>query len=312
VLFVVSFAFANAHLWWLPSSLQISDSTLVHLAQALLLAICGAALMRIQMIRFMNQLHTELVSASPQASRAYSKCFLKPTFTLLRNLIRALPMYIPMNGLDEIAAGSMVPQDVNLTTCHASVLFLDIVDYTKLIHSQSSSEDVKWVLHRVCEAFGKFADCVVENGGVVSCFMGDGMMCYFPSQSPSHILSDANKNRSCEERACAVALGCLQALEELCTKRWHCCLFRVRIGMSAGECYQGNFGAAGHRLSYTVVSDAVNRAARLESLAKPYGVTIAADETIAEKATKLNWKLLGTDVLRGRSTESRIYSISTN
>jgi adenylate cyclase len=51
------------------------------------------------------------------------------------------------------------------------------------------------------------------------------------------------------------------------------------IGLNAGPCCVGNMGSA-HRLSYSLVGDAVNLASRIEGLTKQYGVRIALGEEL--------------------------------
>ena len=50
--------------------------------------------------------------------------------------------------------------------------------------------------------------------------------------------------------------------------------FSIRVGLNSGRVVAGNMGAAGKKMEYTVIGDTVNLAARLESTAKIYGVTV--------------------------------------
>jgi adenylate cyclase len=52
------------------------------------------------------------------------------------------------------------------------------------------------------------------------------------------------------------------------------------IGLSAGDAVAGNVGTAS-RYGYSAVGDAVNVAARLQSLCKPRGMRIVASEAVA-------------------------------
>ena len=55
----------------------------------------------------------------------------------------------------------------------------------------------------------------------------------------------------------------------------------MRIGINSGDILTGNMGGVG-RMNYTMMGDAVNLAARLESSAKQYGIINHISQTTAE------------------------------
>src|SRR4029453_15406188 len=80
--------------------------------------------------------------------------------------------------------------------------------------------------------------------------------------------------------AAYAALGCCARLEELNRSatafRGH--KIAQRIGINSGDALVGNFGSR-RRFNYSVMSDAVNLASRLEGANKFYGTTVIASET---------------------------------
>ena len=82
-----------------------------------------------------------------------------------------------------------------------------------------------------------------------------------------------------------------------------------RIGINSGEALVGNFGSR-RRFNYSVMSDAVNLASRLEGANKFYGTTIIASETtVALAGDAFAWRELDTIRVKGRSQALKIYEL---
>ncbi|WP_461209592.1 CHASE2 domain-containing protein [Desulfocurvus sp. DL9XJH121] len=75
----------------------------------------------------------------------------------------------------------------------------------------------------------------------------------------------------------------------------------VRIGLNSGEIVVGNMGST-MRMNYTMMGDAVNLAARLESGAKQYGVYNLVSEYVLEQPA---WDEQGAEVTVGAMVEVR-------
>ncbi len=58
---------------------------------------------------------------------------------------------------------------------------------------------------------------------------------------------------------------------------------RARIGIDVGEVVHGNIGSAG-RFSFTIIGTPVNRAARLQALAKDLGASLLMTADFADAA----------------------------
>ena len=84
---------------------------------------------------------------------------------------------------------------------------------------------------------------------------------------------------------------------------------RHRIGLNTGQIVAGNMGSS-VRMSYTMMGDAVNTTARLESGAKQYGIESQVGEKIYE-ATKdrMTYRMLDYAIVKGRGKPERTYEL---
>ncbi|MEX2200456.1 MAG: adenylate/guanylate cyclase domain-containing protein [Dongiaceae bacterium] len=175
---------------------------------------------------------------------------------------------------------------------HAIILFADIAGYTDLTQ-KLDAEDVHALLMRFFEAVDHV---IADHGGNVDKHIGDAVMAVFGA--PIAHDNDAY-------RAAAAALQIQLALATSATAGGE--TIRVRIGLAAGEVVADSTGSSHHR-EYTVTGEAVNLAARLQSLAAPGEILI--DEAIESTlAGRVATEPIGPKSLKGFATDRPVWRL---
>jgi class 3 adenylate cyclase/predicted ATPase len=163
-------------------------------------------------------------------------------------------------GSEAPAAATAPPARTDAERRQLTVMFCDLVGSTAL-SAQLDPEDLREVIavyHRAV------ADVVGNLDGFVAKFMGDGVLIYFGY--PRAHEDDA-------ERAVRAGLGLLDAVGRLDVKSVE---LRARIGIATGLVVVGDLIGEGSAQEQSVVGETPNLAARLQALAEPNAVVIAA------------------------------------
>jgi class 3 adenylate cyclase/tetratricopeptide (TPR) repeat protein len=151
-------------------------------------------------------------------------------------------------------AESRTPEERRTVT----VLFADLSGYTA-IAERLDPEAVKALVDR---CLGRLGEEVVRVGGRVDKYMGDNVMAIFGAPIA---------HEDDPERAVRAAVGMQAAMGGLNQRLLadHGAEFALRVGVNTGEVLAGRVGDA-----YTVIGDAVNVAARLQTSATPGTITV--------------------------------------
>src|SRR6478672_6595086 len=134
----------------------------------------------------------------------------------------------------------------------------------------------------IVDVLNRYFECqvpaVIEHGGEVLKFMGDGLLAIFPIA-----LDDSDATQVCRRvleaaRAARTNVAALDASDG--AKLGHA--LRFGLALHVGEVLYGNIGAPG-RLDFTCIGPAVNLAARLEKIVAKLGRTVIASEKFAQQ-----------------------------
>ncbi len=181
---------------------------------------------------------------------------------------------------------------------HMTVLFSDIRGFTTM-SEKGSPEDV---VSQLNELFTRMVGVVFEHRGTVDKFVGDMVMALYsaPLDDPEHA-----------DHAVQTALAMIRTLNEM-NQQWQSQgkpTLDIGIGINTGDMVAGNIGSD-TIMSYTVIGDAVNLGARLESLNKDFGTRIIISEsTRAQLKGRYDVHPLGEVVVKGKTKPVAIFEV---
>jgi adenylate cyclase len=179
-----------------------------------------------------------------------------------------------------------------------TVLFSDIRGFSRF------SEDLEpeVLSDFLNEYLTPMTELVMQDSGMLDKYIGDAVMAVYgaPLQIDDHAT-----------RACGTALAMIRALEPL-NASWESRglpKIQIGIGINTGPMSVGNMGSE-RRFDYTVMGDAVNLGARLESLTKSYRVDILVGEDTMQ-AAKSEFVFRAIDRVRviGRQAAASVYEL---
>src|SRR6516165_7146683 len=165
-----------------------------------------------------------------------------------------------ISGFSETTASRDSPSLANAERRHLTVMFCDLVGSTAL-SSRLDPEEYREVIGAYHHAVAKI---IAEADGFVSRYMGDGVLVYFGY--PQAHEDDA-------ERAVRAGLACIEAVGRLDVKSVE---LQARVGIATGLVVVGDLIGEGSAQEQSVLGETPNLAARLQALAEPETVVIAA------------------------------------
>ncbi|MBE7439655.1 MAG: adenylate/guanylate cyclase domain-containing protein [Spirochaetales bacterium] len=181
-----------------------------------------------------------------------------------------------------------------------AVLFCDIRDFT----SHSENKPPEDLVAELNEYFTSMAEAIVFESGTIDKFIGDAVMAVFGGAIP---LENPCQN------ALNAAIHMQRNLKRLNENRAARGMPPIRngIGLHYGEVFIGSIGSA-ERKDYTVIGDAVNVAARIESLCKEYGNGLLFSQEVYLSLAgdiQKNCRFLAETTVKGRKEAVAIYGL---
>jgi class 3 adenylate cyclase len=173
-----------------------------------------------------------------------------------------------------------------------TVMFVDVRDFTPFAESHEAEDAVS----HLNALFEIVVPAVLDAGGHVNKYLGDGALAVFGAPNPLDRHADA-------------AITTARRIQRLVAERFDGEL-RVGIGINTGTVIAGTIGGAG-KLEFTLIGDAVNVAARVEQLTKTTGDSVLLTQHTFDVLPEPPGGLIdrGLHDLKGKSSAIRVFAI---
>jgi adenylate cyclase len=204
--------------------------------------------------------------------------------------------FLPEPVVAEMLARSDGEPTIGAERVTGTVMFTDLRGFTTFAETRPAEQVIE-VLNRY---LASMTDAVLDQGGTLVAYTGDGVMAAFgaPIEREDHA-----------DRALATAremVGTrLPAFNLWLQTSKICGGFRMGVGLHTGMLMSGNIGSD-RRLDYTVIGDTVNTASRIESLTKETAHPVLVSDEVRSALTGPADDLTFVNEFEIRGRQSRI------
>ena len=257
---------------------------------------------------FLDQTRTAAMSFATQDAQGFDEA----TIDCLARAAKMLSPYLERHVLRRIAVdlldtyvGPRTGQRIiegrvdrgAMELIEAAIWFTDLRGFTRL----SEHSPIPEVLADLNSWFGIIGDVVEAHGGEVLKFIGDSVLAIFPTSSAQNGMSACRS-----ARVAAQEFGLRADAENGLRRSIGRTPLMHSLSLHFGEVAYGNVGAP-HRLDFTVIGPAVNRASRLLDLAKQLDRQVVVSRVFAQE---LDQPLsdLGRHHLRGVDRPQQVFA----
>lgn len=210
---------------------------------------------------------------------------------------RGLERFLPPTVVERVIQGDPLRLEGERQT--VTILFADLRGSTALAE-RMQPEEIVAILNTYLRVMAR---CVLEAGGILDKFLGDGLMAIFGAMGdPTHGAAAATK----AALAMRERLGTLNAERAARNEP----VVRFGVGLHTGDVVLGAVGLP-ERSDYTAIGDTVNTASRMESLTKEFQVDSVLSEETAEHLDGERGAItpLGETVVRGKAAKLRVFTL---
>jgi len=200
-----------------------------------------------------------------------------------RNL---LELYLGKQTGQRVLEGTIQRGDIK--TIHSVIWYSDLRNFTKMSNELTEYE----VIEKLNHYFEVVSDCIEAAGGEILKFIGDAVLAIFPLENQDPTLL-TRKAIEAAQNSFAL-LGTNEAGEPI-----------QGVALHKGHIQYGNIGGK-NRLDFTVIGNAVNLAARIESLCGKLGKEILISKEIANLFPEQT-RSIGSFELKGFSDSKEIF-----
>lgn len=181
--------------------------------------------------------------------------------------------------IEDVRLGDQVEREM-------TVLFSDLRDFTRLSETMSPAENFAF-LNGLLRQLGPL---IREHGGFIDKYIGDAIMALFPGEPEDALRAAVRMTQELSNYNVARVAGGAAPIS-------------MGVGVHTGRLMLGTIGEE-ERIEGTVISDAVNLAARLEGLTKTYGAQILISEATLFRLpdpSRYGLRMLGRAQVKGKN-----------
>ncbi len=217
--------------------------------------------------------------------------------------IRAVDLFarfVPENVVDELLASS---DGLRLggVQREGTIMFTDLRGFTTFSEKLTPAQVIDVLNHYLSE----MSDAILDNGGTLVAYMGDGIFAVFgaPLEFPDHA-----------DRALRTAREMLEVrlprFNEWIRSQGLGDGFRMGIGLNSGHVMSGHVGSE-RRVEYAAVGDTTNTASRIESLTKGTPHQLLLSDSTREALVEPAEDLVYVDEveIRGRVARMKLWGL---
>ena len=189
-----------------------------------------------------------------------------------RFLDGAFKQYISPELIDEMVNNEIMPT-LGGEKSNITAYFTDIASFSTFSEKIGDPSRLVDLLNEYLTAM---TDTLLSNKGTLDKYEGDAIIAFFGAPMPLENHAQSACSAACDMQSKLMKLRKKWASEG---DKWPKVVhdMHMRIGINSGDIVTGNMGST-MRKNYTMMGDAVNLAARLESAAKQYGAYIQISE----------------------------------
>ena len=210
---------------------------------------------------------------------------------------RGLERFLPPNVVERVIQGDRLrlAGDRRVVT----VVFTDLRGSTAL----ADSLDAETVVGIMNSYLRTMARAVLDRGGIIDKFTGDGLMAIFGAMSDAATGARAAAGAALDMRAGIGALNSERAASGAA-------VLRYGVGLHVGEVVLGAIGLP-ERSDYTAIGDTVNTAARMESLCKEFAVDAVLSADVASQlGGTIALRPLGEATVKGKAQPITVFTLA--
>ena len=211
---------------------------------------------------------------------------------------RGLERFLPATVVERVLQGDPLRLEGERQT--VTILFTDLRDSTSLAERLTPEQTIK----AVNTYLRAMARCVLDNGGILDKFTGDGVMAIFGA------MSDPTNGALAAARA---ALAMRRSIGALNIERAAQGEVVVEFGMGlhTGDVVVGAIGLP-ERSQYDAIGDAVNTASRMETLTKEFKVDsiLSSDTASRLRDDGIALRPLGEAHVKGKANAIEVFTLS--